>query len=258
MLEKYFSPFRQNVIGIDAFFNSPYGKQKIIYADWTASGRAYKPIEDRLVNDIMPLLGNTHTETTVTGRAMTKAYESAKKIIKQHVNANADDLLLFAGSGMTGAINKLQRLLGLRIPERIMDYVRAGSLPSPEELATAGLKIHSLFSDYLEVDPQLKPVIFVSQMEHHSNQTSWLETIADVVIIPNDETGNISLAALEGLLQQYRERINKIAAITGCSNVTGIQTPYHKVAALVHQYNGLCFVDFACSALCCHRHASRR
>ncbi len=248
MLQEYFKKFRDNIIGIDKEFETPYGLKKMVYADWTASGRAYRPIEQRLQNDIMPLLANTHTETTVTGTAMTRAYEQAKHIIKQHVNAGPDDVLIFAGSGMTGAVNKLQRLLGLRIPERIMDYVKPGRLPSHEELANSKVKIHSLFSNYLDIDPELKPVIFVSHMEHHSNQTSWLETIADVEIIPNDNNGNINLAGLEQLLEKYKERKNKIAAITGCSNVTGIQTPYHKVAQVVHRHGGLCFVDFACSA----------
>ncbi|MGZ3938425.1 MAG: hypothetical protein ACXVLT_06990, partial [Flavisolibacter sp.] len=67
-LQEYFSSFRKHVIGIDTSFDTPYGKKKMIYADWTASGRAYQPIEDRIVRDIMPLLGNTHTETTVTGK----------------------------------------------------------------------------------------------------------------------------------------------------------------------------------------------
>ena len=248
MLEQYFQQFRKKIIGIDTHFETPYGNKQMLYADWTASGRAYAPIEERIQHEIMPLLANTHTETTVTGTAMTRAYEQAKHIVKQHVHAGPDDVLIFAGSGMTGAVNKLQRLLGLRLPERIMDYVKAGRLPSADELKNSKVRIHSLFSNYLDIDPELKPIVFVSHMEHHSNQTSWLETIADVEIIPNDENGNINLAELEQLLKQYTKRKNKIAAITGCSNVTGIQTPYHKVAQLVHQYNGLCFVDFACSA----------
>lgn len=248
MVQQDFSQFRNNIIGIEARFETPYGVKQMIYADWTASGRAYAPIEERIQKEIMPLLANTHTETTVTGTAMTKAYEKAKQIIKQHVHAGSDDVLIFAGSGMTGAVNKLQRLLGLRIPERIMDYVKEGSLPSEEELKNRKLSIHSLFSNYLDVDPLRKPVVFVSHMEHHSNQTSWLETIADVEIIPNDENGNINLEALEQLMIKHNNRQNKIAAITGCSNVTGIQTPYHDVAKIVHRYGGLCFVDFACSA----------
>lgn len=248
MLQNYFEPFRRNVVGADTFFETPYGRQKMVYADWTASGRAYKPIEDRIVKEIMPFLGNTHTGNTITGMAMTKAYELSKQIIKDHVNAGSNDVLIFAGSGMTGAVNKLQRLLGFRLPERIKDYVKAGRLPLRHELENNGLKIHELFSNCLEIDTDLKPVIFVSHMEHHSNQTSWLETIADVEIVPNNASGNICLSSLENLLNQYKNRRHKIAAITGCSNVTGIQTPFHKVARLVHEHNGLCFVDFACSA----------
>lgn len=246
-LQDYFQSFRKNIIGIDVCFNSPFGKQRLVYADWTASGRAYKPIEDRLVNDIMPLVGNTHTETTVTGKSMTLAYEEAKVIIKKHVNASADDVLIFAGSGMTGAVNKLQRILGLRLPERIMDYVKTKRLAQLHDEEKDLIEIHELFNNYLDIDPDLKPVVFVSEMEHHSNQTSWLETIADVEIIPNCD-GNICLPAFESLLEKFRHRQNKIAAITGCSNVTGIQTPYHEVAKMVHAHGGLCFVDFACSA----------
>jgi selenocysteine lyase/cysteine desulfurase len=248
LLQQYFDRFRQNIIGTDQQIDTPYGKKRMVYADWTASGRAYAPIEERIQKDILPLMANTHTETTASGTAMTRAYEQAKHIIKRHVNAGPDDVLIFAGSGMTGAVNKLQRLLGLRIPERIMDYVKPGRLPSHEELKQPQVRIHQLFSDYLDIDPVKKPVIFVSHMEHHSNQTSWLETIADVEIIPNDESGNINLEALEQLLLKYKDRQNKAAAITGCSNVTGIQTPYHKVAQMVHKHGGLCFVDFACSA----------
>lgn len=248
LLQDYFTSFRKNVIGIDASFDTAFGKQKMIYADWTASGRAYKPIEERIANEIMPLLGNTHTETTITGKSMTLAYEQAKQIIKKHVNADADDVLIFAGSGMTGAVNKLQRLLGLRLPERIMDYVKRERISQLHEEEKDVVKIHELFSNYLDINPDLKPVVFVSHMEHHSNQTSWLETIADVEIVPNGADGNICLSSFEKLLERYTHRHNKIAAITSCSNVTGIQTQYHKVAKMIHAHNGLCFVDFACSA----------
>ncbi|MDP4261399.1 MAG: aminotransferase class V-fold PLP-dependent enzyme [Bacteroidota bacterium] len=247
-LEKYFSAFRSAIIGCQQTFESPFGKKEIIYADWTASGRAYRPIEECLQKEIMPFLGNTHTETTVTGTLMSKAYEKAKAIIKQHVHANSDDVLIFCGSGMTGAVNKLQRILGLRIPERIMDYMKK---ESPRDMEGSGdnvITTNKILSESLPLDEVLKPIVFVTHMEHHSNQTSWLETIATVEIIKPGENGNIDLGYFRNLLEQYKHRKNKIAAITGCSNVTGIQTPYHEVAKLIHEYDGLCFVDFACSA----------
>ena len=123
-LEIIFLRFRKNIIGHQQIFESPFGKKEIIYADWTASGRAYQPIEECIQKEIMPFLANTHTETTITGTLMSKAYEEAKIIIKKHVHANSDDVLIFCGSGMTSAVNKLQRILGLRIPERMMDYLK--------------------------------------------------------------------------------------------------------------------------------------
>jgi selenocysteine lyase/cysteine desulfurase len=235
-LENYFAVFRRNVTGNGQSFESPYGKKKIIYADWTASGRAYQPIEACMQKQVMPFVANTHTETTVTGTLMCKAYEEAKNIVKQHVHANSDDALVFCGSGMTGAVNKLQRILGLRIPERMMDYVKKATT------------INNAFSGCLQLDEDLKPVVFVTHMEHHSNQASWLETIATVEIIKCGENGNVDMACFRSLLEKYKHRQNKIAAVTACSNVTGIQTPYHEIAKTIHQYGGWCFVDFACSA----------
>ncbi len=220
-LELYFNDFRKDIIGVDQAFTSPYGAQKIIYTDWTASGRLYRPIEEKLMNEFGPFVANTHTETTVTGTAMTLAYHEARHIIKHHVNANSDDILITDGTGMTGVVNKFQRILGLRIPENLKEFAAI-----PEEI---------------------KPIVFISHMEHHSNQTSWLETIADVVVIPADESGLFSIEALQVLLDKYKHRSFKIASITSCSNVTGIRTPYHEVAQLMHQHNGVCFVDFACS-----------
>lgn len=248
MLENYFKPFRSHIIGNKKTFVSPFGEKEIIYADWTASGRCYDLIEERLHKKVMPLLANTHTETTVTGTFMTKAYEESKKIIKKHVNASDSDVLIFSGSGMTGAVNKLQRILGLRIPERIMDYVKKDKLPDTEKFKNNAISIHKVFSEYLQLDDTLKPVVFVTQMEHHSNQTTWLETIASVEIIGSDADGNVDLNNFKQLLKKYKYKKNKIAAITGCSNVTGIETPYHSIAKIIHQHGGLCFVDFACSA----------
>ncbi|MBC7607125.1 MAG: aminotransferase class V-fold PLP-dependent enzyme [Burkholderiales bacterium] len=220
-LEQYFDQFRKNIIGINQEFVSPFGKKKIIYTDWTASGRLYRPIEEKLMNDFGPFVANTHTETTVSGTAMTMAYHQARQIIKNHVNANVDDVLITDGTGMTGVVNKFQRILGLKIPE--------------------SLKPHT------NIPQANKPIVFISHMEHHSNQTSWLETIADVVVVPSCEKGLFCLNNFTELLKEHSHRSIKIASITSCSNVTGIKTPYHEVAKLMHQHNGLCFVDFACS-----------
>ncbi|MFY8186903.1 MAG: aminotransferase class V-fold PLP-dependent enzyme [Flavobacterium sp.] len=220
-LEVFFNTFRKQIIGIDTTFESPYGTQKIIYTDWTASGRLYAPIEDKISRLLGPYVANTHTETSETGTAMTLAYNQARKIIKNHVNANENDILITDGTGMTGVVNKLQRILGLRIAENLKEYTA--------------------------IPEAIKPVVFISHMEHHSNQTSWLETIAKVIVIPADDNGLFSLENLQTLLLAHENSVFKIASITSCSNVTGIKTPYYEVAKLMHAHQGVCFVDFACS-----------
>lgn len=203
-------------------FPSPYGAKKIIYADWIASGRLYRPIEQKITEMYGPYVANTHTETSLTGTIMTKAYHKAQSIIKAHVNAGPEDVIITAGFGMTAVINKFQRILGLSIPEQLKRYT---SVPAEE-----------------------KPVVFITHLEHHSNHTSWLETICKVIVIEPDETGRVDLDNLKTKLEENKNRKFKIGAFSACSNVSGVFTPYYKMAKLIHQYGGVCFIDFAASA----------
>ena len=143
---------------------------RIVYADWTASGRMYQPIEDRVLQKVLPYVANTHTDTNYTGSKTTYAYSKARQIIKAHVGANEKDVLVSTCSGMTGVVNKFQRILGLKLQES--------------------------FRDRIKLDEADKPIVFVTHMEHHSNQTSWLETIADVVVVSPDEKGSVSYTHL--------------------------------------------------------------
>ncbi len=221
-LERHFESIRANTVGYDQVFTSPYGEHRIVYADWTASGRLYRPIEERLLDSFGPFVGNTHSESSATGTAMTLAYHEAHAILKAEVNARPGDIVLTCGSGMTAAVNKFQRILGLKAPQGLRHFIQ---LPEAE-----------------------RPVVFVTHMEHHSNQTSWYETIADVVVVPPDESGVVDLGAFEEILHRYRHRPLKIGAFTACSNVTGIFTPCHAMARLMHRAGGYAFVDFAASA----------
>jgi selenocysteine lyase/cysteine desulfurase len=221
-LEKYFSKFRKNIVGIDKTFETPFGNKKIIYADWIASGRLYKPIEEKLCETFGPLVGNTHSEASVTGTTMTYAYHESQKIIKNHVNAGKDDVIITAGSGMTTVVCKFQRLLGLKIPEQLADYI---TLPA-----------------------ELKPVVFITHMEHHSNQTTWLETIADVVVINPNNDGLVDFEDFKEKLEKHKNRHLKIGAFTAASNVTGIEPDYYELSKMIHQYGGYSFIDFACAA----------
>ncbi|KPK82870.1 MAG: selenocysteine lyase [Bacteroides sp. SM23_62_1] len=221
-LEKYFQKFRQNIVGIDTTYETPYGRQKIIYADWLASGRLYAPIEKTILDHFGPFVANTHTETNETGMRMTASYQYAHDLIKKHVNAGPSDVIITAGSGMTSMINKLQRILGLK---------GCGKLRHDDCIQNSD-----------------KPVVFITHMEHHSNHTSWYETNTDVILLQPDKDLLINLDELRHQLEKYKDRKFKIGSFTACSNVTGIRIPVYDMARVMHEYGGLCFVDYAASA----------
>ncbi|MBM3420556.1 MAG: aminotransferase class V-fold PLP-dependent enzyme [Bacteroidetes bacterium] len=221
-LQNYFSRFRKEIIGIDATYTTPYGEQKLVYCDWIASGRLYAPLERMMSEIIGPFVANTHTETSESGSRMTWAYHNAHRLIKEHVNARPSDVIITAGPGMTTVINKLQRILGLK------------------GCNTRNNSVCRKKDDH--------PVVFLTHMEHHSNQTSWYETIADVVVLEPDDNLLVDPESLRRELKKYETRKYKIGSFTACSNVTGVITPYHQLARIMHESGGVCFIDFAASA----------
>jgi selenocysteine lyase/cysteine desulfurase len=232
-LEKYFDQFRKNIIGIDASIVTPFGNKKLIYADWIASGRLYKPIEKKISYEIGPMIGNTHTESSATGEAMTCAYHLAQKIVKHHVNADDNDILIFTGTGMTSAIAKLQRILGLKVPEQATNYC---------------VFTHGEYNNCREIPNEHRPVVFLTHAEHHSNHTSWFETLAEVVVLEPDSVLKVNPEALRKAIAKYKDRPLLIGSFTACSNVTGYMPPYYELARIMHENNGYCFIDFAASA----------
>jgi len=221
-LEEYFGQFRKNIVGINSTYLSPYGRQQIVYADWIGSGRLYGPIEEKIKNVFGPFVANTHTESSETGTRMTYSYHYAHAMIKKHVNAGPNDVIITAGTGMTGVINKFQRILGLKTCHGQVKHTHARE--------------------------KNRPVVFITHMEHHSNHTSWLETDADVILLKPTKDLLVEPEELRQQLKKYKDRPFKIGSFTACSNVTGIITPFHQMAKIMHEFGGLCFVDFAASA----------
>lgn len=221
-LAEHFSRFRADIIGNDVEYKTQFGVKKMIYADWVASGRLYHPIEERISKVIGPWVANTHTETCESGQLMTKAYHHAQHIIKEHVNAGPGDVLITAGYGMTGVLVKFQRMLNMKVPEKNIagEFVYNGK----------------------------KPVVFITHMEHHSNHTSWYHTTADVEVIPPGKDLLVDPENLRQLLKKFEDRPLKIGSFTACSNVTGIETPIHELARIMHEAGGYCFADYAASA----------
>ncbi|MBY6189476.1 aminotransferase class V-fold PLP-dependent enzyme [Microbulbifer agarilyticus] len=224
-VEHLLQRIRDNVIGERMPMRTPFGERPLVYADYTASGRALQFVEDAIRNKVLPWYANTHTETSATGRQTMAFREQARSAIRTSVNASDEHAIIFCGAGATAAVNRIVDCLGLRKDH----YARIGG--------TSGT-----------ISDSARPVVFIGPYEHHSNDLPWRESVAEVVTIPLNAMGGVDLDALQSALEQYAERPLKIGSFSAASNVTGIRTDTTAVTRLLHQHNALSFWDYAAAA----------
>ncbi|MHA1477089.1 MAG: aminotransferase class V-fold PLP-dependent enzyme [Promethearchaeota archaeon] len=235
---------RNAIIGKNFIFQTPYGKRLLTYADYTASGRSLKFIEQFLIK-IQREYANTHTEDDVTGRHMTEILHQAETIIKRAFNAEKNCRIIATGTGATGAISKFQEIIGIRLPPATKNLVRT----ILDRSANDNVLEQNLSNEIeLEIN-RLKPVVFIGPYEHHSNDIMWREAIAEVVSIQITSDGYIDLKDLEHKVSdpKYKNRL-KIGSFSAASNITGLKSPVYEISRILHKYGCIVCFDFAASA----------
>jgi len=225
-VETLINTIRKSIIGDQRAIKTPFGTRPLIYADYTASGRSLSFIEDYIRQQVLPFYANTHSETSFTGARTAELRHRARQQIRQAINAGEDDCIIFTGSGATAAIHKLIDVLNLRLPNELSQRYQFDR----------------------QIPEHQRPVVFIGPYEHHSNDLPWRESIATLVTIPLDSSGQLDCQTLEFELGEYQHRPLKIGSFSAASNVTGIKTDIDKVTELLHRYHTLSFWDYAAAA----------
>jgi selenocysteine lyase/cysteine desulfurase len=191
----------------------PFGERFITYADYIASGQPLRFLENYIQQQVLPTYANTHTEVSYTGRQTGHFREEARQLIRKSVNANAEDAVVFCGSGSTGAIDKLVR------------------------------QFHKEGAE--------KPIVFLGPYEHHSNVLPWREGGFEIIAVPVTDEGLIDLVFLEENLKLISKSEIKrviIGSFSAASNVTGTLAPVDEITTILHTYGAYSFWDYAAAA----------
>jgi selenocysteine lyase/cysteine desulfurase len=230
---------RQQIVGVDSTFRTPFGERLMVYCDYTASGRCLRFVESYL-QSLQRIYANTHTEDDITGRSMSQLLHEAEEAIKKSVNAGPNGRIIACGTGATGAIDKLQQIVGVALSpatRQSIEHMLDDSGTDFDSKALAGLLAEK------------QPVVFVGPYEHHSNEISWRQSLASTVEVRLQPDGDIDLAHLEELLQlpEYQNRL-RIGSFSAASNVTGIRSNVREISALLHAYGAIACFDYAACA----------
>jgi selenocysteine lyase/cysteine desulfurase len=234
-----FEFLRRQIVGIDSAFDTPFGRRLMVYCDYTASGRCLIFVE-RYLQTLQRVYANTHTEDDLTGRSMSRLLHEAEATIKTAVNAGPEGRIVACGTGATGAIDKLQQILGVSLP--------------PATRRAVGQELREFFGnarfeEFRHYQQSRQPVVFVGPYEHHSNEVTWRQGLATVVEVNLAPDGGVDLGHLERLLREpeYRGRL-RIGSFSAASNVTGMRSPVHEIARMLHEQDAYACFDYAASA----------
>ncbi|XP_015123427.1 uncharacterized protein LOC107045619 [Diachasma alloeum] len=199
-----------NVIGKNGTFFGPFGRRKVVYCDYTSSGRSLQFLEEYIAKEVLPCLGDTRASTSICSLQSSLFRHEARDIVRHAVGAGEQDAVLFTGHGTDDALRTL--LHHLDLPGRPM-------------------------------------IVFVGPFEHHANLRPWREHDTKVVRIAETREGFLDLNDLEKKLQEARsfEGI-MVGCFSAASCITGVLADDVATTLMLHQYGALSVWDYTSAA----------
>ncbi|GAB4297502.1 MAG: cysteine desulfurase [Marinilabiliales bacterium] len=190
----------------------PLLKQKnynrpVIYFDNAATTQKPKQVLDVIYEYYSKYNSNIHRGVHYLSDKMTSAYESARKTVKEFINAKHTHEIIFTYN-TTSSINTVASSFS----ERFLN-------PGDE--------------------------IIISAIEHHSNIVPWQiaceKKNAKLKIIPQKGNGEIAVDELENIINEK----TRIIAVNHVSNTLGTVNPIEEIINIAHKYNVPVLIDGA-------------
>ena len=189
-----------------------YGKD-LVYFDNAATSQRCQGVIDEWNRISTQTNANIHRAVHKLADETTQAYESARDCVKDFLNAQAREEIIFT-SGTTAAVN----LVAFSFGEA---FVHQGD------------------------------EVIVSEAEHHSNIVPWQMMCerkgAVLKVLPVDDNGYLETDRLDDLITDR----TKILAVTHISNVLGIINPVCEIIEKCHSKGVAVLVDGAQGAVHC-------
>ena len=205
---------RAGLIGDDVMIDGPFGPVPMIYADYVASGRALRQVEEFVMARVLPYYANTHTQASFVGAYCFRLRAEARACVADLVGAGPGYSTIFAGSGSTAGLNRLVGLLDI-----------AGII------AKGG-----------------RAVVAIGPYEHHSNILPWRESGAAVIEIPEAATGGPDLQVLDAVLARHAGADLLVGSFSAASNVTGILTDTDAATRILRAHGAVAIWDYGAAA----------
>lgn len=196
---------RDGLIGEGAPIKTPFGTKALVYADYTASGRALWQVERFMLERVLPYYANSHTEGSFCGAYISQLRRVARATVAHACGADDRHAVVFCGSGATAGLNRLVALLGAGPGRRVI----------------------------------------LGPYEHHSNILPWRESGAEVIELGEDAGGGPDRAALAHALATGPEGARTICAFSAASNVTGVIADVTGITRQVKQAGARMVWDYA-------------